>query len=155
MLGHSLGGAAAVIAASEDFRIRGAINWDGTLFEPLPASGVSQPVLLMKHGIADSSWPAAWQLLNGPKLWVTVANTMHETFSDVPTLLQAAGRQDTVATLAGLVGTIAPAEMLRISVAYTTAWMNGVFVGEEGGPLLQGQEQSEFPEVSIVMKGNF
>jgi dienelactone hydrolase len=153
MLGHSLGGASAVIAAGQDPRIRGAINWDGTFFESLPPSGLSQPVLLMNHGKADPSWPAAWPLLKGPKLWVTIANTTHQTFSDVPTLLQAAG-QDTAA-LDGLLGTIPPAEMVRILVAYTTAWMNGAFAGKEGGPLLRGQEPGKFPEVSTVMKGNF
>ena len=151
MLGHSLGGVSAVIAAAQDTRLRGAINWDGTFLEfpsPLP-----QPVLLMSHGMSDASWPAAWPLLKGPKLWVDVANTTHETFSDVPTLLQAAG-QDTAA-LAGLLGTIDPGKMVRILVAYTTAWMEGVFRREEGGPLLEGQEPGRFPEVSIVMKGNF
>ena len=153
MLGHSLGGVTAVLAAGQDPRLRGAINWDGTFVEPPPPSGVSQPVLLMSHGKADSSWLAAWPLLKGPKLWVNVANTTHETFSDVPTLLQVAGQN--TAALAGLLGTIAPAEMVRILVAYTTAWMNGVFTGTEGGPLLQGQEPGKFPEVSTVMKGNF
>jgi hypothetical protein len=107
----------------------------------------------MSHGNADSSWPAAWPLLKGPKLWVNVASTTHETFSDVPTLLQAAGQN--TAALAGLLGTIAPAEMVRILVTYTTAWMNGAFTGTEGGPLLQGQEPGKFPEVSTMMKGNF
>jgi dienelactone hydrolase len=153
MLGHSLGGVAAVLAAGQDLRLRGAINWDGTFVEPPPPSGVSQPVLLMSHGYADSSWPAAWPLLKGPKLWVNIANTTHETFSDVPTLLQAAGQS--TAPWADLLGTIAPAEMVRILVAYTTAWMNGAFTGKEGGPLLQGQERGKFPEVSNVIKGNF
>jgi len=75
------------------------------------------------------------------------------TYSDVPTLLQAAGQN--TAALEGLLGTITPAEMVRILVAYTTAWMNGAFTGTEGGPLLQGQEPGKFPEVSTVMKGNF
>lgn len=153
MLGHSLGGVAAVMAAGRDPRLCAAINWDGTFIESLPPSGVSQPVLLMSHGKADASWPAAWPLLKGPKLWVDVANTTHESFSDVPTLFQAAGK-DTEA-LAGLLGTIAPTEMVRILVAYTTAWMNGAFAGKEGGPLMQGQEPDKFPEVSTIMKSNF
>ncbi|KAK5136686.1 hypothetical protein LTR08_002339 [Meristemomyces frigidus] len=153
MLGHSLGGAAAVVAAGQDPRLRGAINWDGTFLGSLPSSGLSQPVLLISHGKADASWPATWPLLKGPKLWVDVANATHESFSDVPTLLQAAGQDATA--LAGLLGTIAPAEMVRVLVAYTTAWMKGVFTGKEGGPLLQGQEPARFPEVSTVMKGNF
>ena len=155
MLGHSLGGSSAIIAAGQDPRIRGAINWDGTIFGSLPLSGLSQPVLLMMDAVTaiPPDWTAAWPLLKGPKLWVKVANTTHQTFSDVPTLLQAAG-QNTPA-LADLLGTIAPAEMVRILAAYTTAWMNGAFTGKEGGPLPQGQELGKSPEVSTVMKGNF
>lgn len=153
MLGHSLGGATAVTAAGKDDRLRGAINWDGTLYEPLPASGLSQPVLFIAHGTADDSWTQAWPRLKGPKLWLTVNETQHQTFSDVPTLLQAAGQNATA--YAGLLGTIAPAEMVRILTAYTTAWMKGAFAGHEGGPLLDGQEQAQYPEVSTVMKANF
>ncbi|KFZ08617.1 hypothetical protein V501_05891 [Pseudogymnoascus sp. VKM F-4519 (FW-2642)] len=152
MLGHSLGGVAAVIAASQDPRIRGAINMDGTFIES-PSSGVSQPVLLMSHGMADESWPATWPLLKGPKLWVDIANTTHQTFSDVPTLLKAAGQDP--AALADVLGTIAPDEMRQILVAYTTAWMNGVFAGKIGGPLLQGKEAGRFPKASSVLKANF
>lgn len=150
MMGHSLGGVASVIAAGKDPRIRGAINWDGTFLESPAPSGVSQPVLLMSHGMADSSWPAAWPLLKGQKLWLDIANTTHPTFSDVPTLLDASGQG--TAALADLLGTIAPAEMVRILVAYTVAWMNGVFKGKVGGPLLEGRQPGRFPEVLTVKK---
>lgn len=154
MLGHSLGGSSAVIAAGQDPRLRGAIDWDGTLFGSLPPSGLSQPVLYMSEANAtDPSWLAAWPKLKSSKLWVTVANTTHESFSDALTLLQAAGHN--TAAFAGLLGTIAPAEMVQILAAYTTAWMNGAFAGKVGGLLLQGKEPGRFPEVSTVMKSNF
>ncbi len=153
MMGHSLGGVASVIAAGQDSRIRGAINWDATFIQLPPKSGVSQPVLLMSHGMADYSWPEAWPRLKGPKLWVNIANTTHATFTDVPILLQAAG-QDLAAT-ADLLGAIAPTEMLRILVAYTTAWMDGVFAGKIGGPLLESHQPSKFPEATIIKTGNF
>jgi dienelactone hydrolase len=161
MLGHSVGGASAIIAASRDPRIRGAINWDGTIFGSPPPSGLSQPVEVMSQPVlfmshqdyADPSWLAAWPQLKGPKLAVYVANTTHYTFSDMPTLLQAAGQS--TEPFADLLGTIAPAEMVRILTAYTTAWMDGAFTGKEGGPLLQGKEPGKFPEVSTMMKGNF
>ncbi|OBT67659.1 hypothetical protein VE03_03435 [Pseudogymnoascus sp. 23342-1-I1] len=153
MLGHSLGGAAAVIAASQDPRIRGVVNMDGTFIDLPPPSGVSQPVLLTSHGMADASWPAAWPLLKGPKLWVDIANATHETFSDVPTLLEAAG--EGAEGLEGVLGTIGAGEMRGILVAYVTAWMEGVFAGKEGGPLLDGKETGRFPEVVTVMKSGF
>jgi dienelactone hydrolase len=144
MLGHSLGGAAAVLAAAQEPRIRGAINWDGTLFGSLPPSGISKPIMFMAGANhSDPSWITAWPHLEGPKLWVEVGDTMHQTFSDVPTLLEAAGQNSPA--FEGLLGTIAPAELVRIVVAYTKAWMNGVFEGEE----------ARFEEVEVVRKGNF
>ena len=124
MLGNSLGGVAAVIAAGQDSRIRSAINWDGSIFTPLPASGLSQPVLYISEANAtDPTWLAAWPQPKGPKLWLTVAKTKHMSFSDALVLLQAAGQN--TADFAGLLGTIARDELVRILTAYTTAWMNG------------------------------
>ena len=154
MLGHSLGGASALVAASRDRRIRAAVNWDGTIFSSPDLSGLSQPVLFISHDPTIApDWLAALQQLTGPKLVVHAANTTHETFSDMPTLLQAAGQN--TAPFADLLGTIAPAEMVAILTAYTSAWMDGAFAGKEGGPLLDGLEPDRFPEVSILMKENF
>jgi len=154
MAGHSLGGASALLAASQDPRIRGAINWDGPFLGSLPPSGLSQPVLYVTTEHDDyPSLVALWQELKGPKLWIEVASLSHEGMLDIPTLLQAAG-QDT-GVLADLLGTIAPANSVRILTAYATEWMNGAFAGEVGGSLLQGQEPDRFPEVSTVRKDNF
>lgn len=117
------------------------------------AAGVRQPVLLMSHDVVGGYNRKVWPLLKGPKLWVNIANTTHESFSDVPTLLQAAGQSS--AQFASILGTIAPAGMVRILVAYTTAWMEGAFAGKEGGPLLHGKEPGRFPEVSTILQGNF
>ena len=151
-MGHSLGGVTAVLAAGKDTRIRGAINWDGTFLDQ-PSSGVSQPVLLMSHGMADPSWWATWPLLKGPKLWLNVANTTHETFSDVPTLLQSAGQDAT--GLNGLLGTIEPAKMLKILVEYSTAWMSGAFAGRLEWPLRGAGKPSEFAELEVVKRRDF
>jgi len=151
MLGHSLGGLAAVIAAGQDCRIRGAINWDATFLEL--QTDPTQPVLLMSHGHADDTWPEAWPFLKGPKLWVDVANTTHLSFSDGATLFEASGQDPTA--LGELLGTIPSTRMVKILVAYSTAWMNSVFAGKIGGPLLDGQEPERFPEASIVLKDNF
>ncbi|RMZ69278.1 PAF acetylhydrolase family [Pyrenophora seminiperda CCB06] len=154
MLGHSLGGASAIVAASQDARIRGAINWDGSFFGSVPPSGLSQPVLYMAEAnVTDPTWVSLWPQLKGPKLWVEVANTTHESFVDVPTLLQAAGQK--TPALTELLGTIVPAELVDIMVAYTKEWMNGAITGKVGGPLLQGLELDRFPQVSTVTKSNF
>ncbi|PSN59614.1 hypothetical protein BS50DRAFT_656807, partial [Corynespora cassiicola Philippines] len=153
MMGHSLGGVTAVVLAGQDPRVRGAINWDGSIFSPLPPSGLSKPVQYMSSAPDDPTWVEAWPKLTGPKLWLTVANITHMGFSDALMLFQAAGQED--AAVASLLGTIAPSELLHILMVYTNEWMNGVFAGNIGGPLLQGEEPERFPEVSIVTKSNF
>ncbi|KAF2671637.1 hypothetical protein BT63DRAFT_175996 [Microthyrium microscopicum] len=160
MLGHSEGGGSAIVAASRDQRIRGAINWDGTIQGSPDFSGLtkSQPVMFFYHDFGnpaagDPTWLAMWPQILAAKLIVRVGNTTHQTFSDVPTLLEAAGQS--TKPLADVLGTIDPAQMVRIVIAYTTEWMNGAFAGKEGGALLKGQEPDKFPEVSITLRANF
>jgi dienelactone hydrolase len=153
MAGHSLGGAAAMLTAAQDPRIRGAINWDGPFIGPLPVSGISQPMLTV--AMQHDNYPslvALWERLHGPKLWIKVARLSHEGMLDVPTLLQAAGKGG---ELADLLGSMAPDESVRILMAYATEWMKGVFVGKVGGALLQGREPGRFSDVSIVRRENF
>lgn len=153
MLGHSLGGAASVLAASQDSRIRGAIDWDGTLFGSLPEAGLSTPVLYVsEQNATDPSWVNVWPKLTGPKLWLEVEGTTHQSFSDALTLIEAAG-QDT-APFADFLGTIEPSEIIEILVAYTVTWMNGVFRGHVGGGLLDG-DKDRFPEAKTVRRNNF
>ena len=152
MLGHSLGGITAVLAAQQDTRLRGVINWDGNMLEIPSTCGVSQPVLLMSRGIIFDSWEDMWTLLEGPKLWADIANATHFTFSDGQTLLQAAG--ENLASYEDLLDRIAPEQMVRILVGYTVSWMKGVFT-VKGGQSWQDVQDLKFPEVSIIKRGNF
>jgi pimeloyl-ACP methyl ester carboxylesterase len=154
MFGHSLGGSASTYAVGQDSRIRAAINWDGTLFGDLPSKGVSQPVLFMSRpGPSDGTFDAAWPNLNGPKLWVQVANLTHMGFSDALPLFGAAGLD--APELTDLLGNIQSLQLVKMLATYTAEWMKGAFAGNMGGPLLQGEETHMFPEVSILMKGNY
>jgi dienelactone hydrolase len=154
MAGHSIGGAAAVLAASQDSRIRGVINWDGPFFGSLPPSGLSQPVLYVGTKRLEPRFTAIWPKLNGPKLWIEVANLVHAGMTDLPTLFQAAG-QNTTGFLTDLLGTIAPEQSVRILKDYAIEWMKCTFAGKVEGPLLEGRESDKFPEVSTVRKGHF
>lgn len=152
MLGHSLGGAASVIAAGQDPRILGAINWDGTFVVSPPQEGISQPVLLVSRGTADDvSWPATWPLLKGPKLWVGIEGAEHLTFSDVPVLLEQSGVMRECEEL----GSILPVEMVNVLVSYTTNWMDGVFARKDGEDFMEGVEFEKSSDVCTVMKDNF
>jgi pimeloyl-ACP methyl ester carboxylesterase len=153
MLGHSLGGAASVYATGQDPRVRAAIDWDGTLFGDLPSTGVSQPAMFMSSPRPDETIEAAWLKVNGPKMWAQVANITHMGFSDALALFSAT-RLD-APELTALLGTIKSTQLVKMLATYTAEWMNGAFRGNIGGPLLQGDETDVFPEVSIVMKGNY
>lgn len=159
MVGHSLGGAAAVIAAGRDTRIRAAIDWDGSLFGTLPTNGLSTPVLYVSEDTApaggerDPTWVSIWPQLTGPKLWVEVKNTTHMSFSDAPVLLEAAGQDPSL--FADLLGTIAAKEVVDIMVAYAKEWVGGAFRGEMMGVLLEGREEGTFPEVKVIAREGF
>lgn len=154
MLGHSLGGATAVHAAGKDSRIRAAINWDGAFWNPIPSSGISQPVqLVSSERDVDASWEAAWPQFKGPKLWTKIAGLMHMGFIEVKTMLKAAGQDSNV--FPELLGTIGPDELNSILTAYTTEWMKGALVGKIGGPLLEGKQPERFPAVSILEKDGY
>lgn len=151
MLGHSLGGVASILAASRDSRVRGAINWAGTIFGSPNLSGTKQPVLFMTHDPIDPTWAQAWPQLEGPKLIAHISNTTHQTFTDVPTMLEAAGQS--TKPFEELLGTIEPKKMIDILVEYTTAWMSGAFSGEKGEGFLPEGEPGKYPEVSYLKQG--
>jgi dienelactone hydrolase len=154
MIGQSLGGVAAVYAANQDFRIRTAINWDQELFGPGLMKNMSTPVLHMfRPESAKPDWMDAWPQIQGPTLWLEIANTTHQSFTDAIFLGQASGEDSSA--LLELVGTIEPERMLRIVADYTAEWMNGVFAGNLSGGLFDGQEQKVYPEVKTVSRSGF
>ncbi|MGW5862105.1 alpha/beta hydrolase family protein [Streptomyces sp. NPDC055239] len=105
--GHSLGGNAATAAAGTDHRIRAAANLDGTFFAPVPAAATGRPVLMLgtRSGHSprtdDVTWPREWQRLHGWKRWLTVADSGHLTFTDMPVLGGQLGMTDPSAPLSG------------------------------------------------------
>lgn len=154
MAGHSLGGAAAVLAASQDSRIRGAIDWDGSLFGTLPEAGLSTPVLyISEENATNPSWVAAWPKFTGPKLWLEVEGTTHQSFSDALTLIAAAGQD--LGPFKDFLGTIEPGKMVEILVKSTKAWMDGIFSGGFEEALSGGTNGDGFSEVKTVRKDSF
>ena len=154
VLGHSLGGAAAVLAASQDPRINAVINLDGPFFGSLPAAGLSTPVLyIATEREDDPRMLSIWPDLTGPKLWIKVKGMAHEAMLDLPAMLQVAGQY--TGDLAAFFGTVGPEEWAGIMVAFTREWMDGAFGGMVGGGLLDGEGLGGFPVVEVVRKGNF
>lgn len=97
MAGHSIGGNAAATTMATDPRVRAGVNMDGTFYAPVPAIGLDHHPFLMfgaQHESPgmDPTWEQAWKNLNGWKRWLTVADSDHSTFTDMPVLSAWAGK---------------------------------------------------------------
>ncbi|WP_405618279.1 alpha/beta hydrolase family protein [Streptomyces sp. NBC_01508] len=145
--GHSLGGNASAHAMAVDPRIRAGVNMDGTFFRPVPAAGLGgRPFLMLGtldgHAPAgeDTTWPTAWQRLDGWKRWLTVRDSGHFTFTDLPVLAGQLGMTDPSAPLPG-----------DRSGAITTAYVGAFFdqaLRSVHQPLLDGPSAAD-PEVTF------
>ncbi|WP_345572942.1 hypothetical protein [Nonomuraea rosea] len=145
--GHSLGGNAAASVMATDRRVRAGVNLDGSFFAPVPVSGLGKrPFLVLgtkaQHspGSADTTWPRDWRRLDGWKRWLTVADSGHFTFIDLPILGGQAGIIDPAAPLSGK----RPGE---ITTAYVGAFFDQHLHGEHQ-PLLNGPSPAN-PEVTF------
>ncbi|MDG6103977.1 hydrolase [Dactylosporangium aurantiacum] len=98
VVGSSLGGASSTEAMLRDPRVRAGVNMDGQMFAPLPAGGLSRPLLLLGQqsfhrpgGVDDPTWDANWPLLTGWKRWLVVAGSVHASFTDYDLLAEQIG----------------------------------------------------------------
>jgi dienelactone hydrolase len=87
MVGHSMGGSAAVSTMLTDRRVDVGVNLDGTFHPGVPDSGMHRPFLMLgaeEHGTPgqDDSWTETWANLTGWRRWLTVAGTDHFSFTD-------------------------------------------------------------------------
>ncbi|MER5639516.1 alpha/beta hydrolase [Kitasatospora sp. NPDC002227] len=145
MAGHSIGGAAAVSTMAADQRVRAGVNLDGTMFDPVPATGLGgRPFMLVGHpaqGGEDPSWTDGWAHLDGWKRWVTFAGSNHSSFTDVPQLAEVLGVPNPPGT------TLTPARSAQVTRIYVGAFFDEHLKGRPE-PVLDGPSAAE-PEVSF------
>ena len=144
VVGHSIGGNAALSSMRVDHRVDAAVDLDGTAFDPVrrPLRG---PVMLMgtdelhRPDGDDISWPHTWDRLDGPRKWLTVAGSTHGSFTDGPLIVEQL-----------VPGAPSPqldaARGLWITRAYMQAFLDRHLRGRDA-PLLDGPSP-RFPEVS-------
>lgn len=106
--GHSIGGNAAAQLMVRDARVRAGVNLDGTFFTPVPQQGLGGRPLMMvgttaghAPGGVDVSWDEAWRRLDGWKRWLTVRDSGHFSFCDIPVLAGQLGMSDPEVPLPG------------------------------------------------------
>ncbi|MFI9721900.1 alpha/beta hydrolase family protein [Streptomyces sp. NPDC052396] len=145
MAGHSLGGASSAATMAADQRVRAGVNLDGSFDGAVPASGLGgRPFLMMGHplpgGVNDPSWTEGWSRLDGWKRWLTVAGTVHPSFTDLGVIAEQAGIPLTGASISG-------PRADRITRAYVTAFFDQHLKGVRE-PLFNGPSP-EYPEVTF------
>ncbi|MFD8963262.1 alpha/beta hydrolase family protein, partial [Streptomyces anulatus] len=123
MAGHSIGGNAASSTMAADRRVDAGVNMDGTFFDPAPVRGLDgRPFLMLGtdpgHGPGvDRSWDDAWDRLDGFKRWLTVRDSGHFTFTDLPEIGEQLGIEDPEAPLSA-------ARSTTITRSYVTAFFD-------------------------------
>ncbi|MFG2909772.1 alpha/beta hydrolase family protein [Kitasatospora sp. NPDC048286] len=153
--GHSIGGASAVEAMRQDGRIRAAANLDGDFFVPLPADGLSRPVLLLgaqRHAgqSPTANWDEAWRHLTGWKRWLDLPEAGHLSFCDVHWLVDALGIREQLPPegLAEQYGSIKGDRALAATRAYLGAFFDRHLL-DRPGRLLDGPSAA-YPEVRFA-----
>ncbi|MEV1083837.1 alpha/beta hydrolase [Streptomyces sp. NPDC050211] len=139
MAGHSIGGASTASTMAGDQRVRAGVNLDGSLFDPVPASGLDgRPFMLLGTEGDDASWVRDWPHLDGWKRWLAVKGSGHFTFTDTPVLADQLGLLPPEEPLSG-------EQSQRITRRYVTTFFDLHLKGVSQ-PLLDGPSP-EFPEV--------
>jgi predicted dienelactone hydrolase len=96
MIGSSLGGASSAETMLRDARVDVGANLDGTMFTPLPETGLSRPFLLLgqpahRPSGDDPSWDRDWDRLLGWRRWLTMTGSVHASFTDYDLLAEQIG----------------------------------------------------------------
>jgi predicted dienelactone hydrolase len=124
--GHSVGGAAALMAANQDHRFAAVIDLDGFPYDPDPAP-FPQPALVVNHplGLGESPnyLPAADRVLDLSEAGgyrVEVPGSAHLTFTDAPLWLP---------PVPSVVGTLGRAGGPAVTIDITAAFLDHVWHG--------------------------
>jgi dienelactone hydrolase len=154
MFGQSDGGSTTAHAMHADARIKAGVNLDGTFWTPQAAAGSDHPLLLFGKQDLDpfeaATWAEFWTKQRGPKLWLNLKGSTHETFTDfaplAPQVAPILGEPPSW-VINGL-GTINGLRAVAIQRAYIGAWF-GTYLRHRGSSLLSGPSP-RYPEVAFA-----
>jgi dienelactone hydrolase len=136
MLGWSFGGATSLQMSKDDPRVKAAMNYDGTLFGDVRETGTHRPVMLMDNG-AEGGYDAFLDRSTADWYEVSIANTNHSHFSDLPLFSTPQPRDDVD-------------RVHEIINAYTLAFFDRYLLGRDS-ELLAGPSAAH-PEVTFRRK---
>jgi pimeloyl-ACP methyl ester carboxylesterase len=154
IFGHSLGGATAAAATLSDKRLNGAINLDGSFFGDVLSKGAAKPLMIMSHDgknlTTDDSWAATWNATQKvTKVAVTIGDTAHGSYSDLPLIADALGLpEDTRRQLDPFVGAL-PGIHVRGVVAKLLQQFTA-FIRCESKSLLPSLQDKKYSHVKLL-----
>jgi hypothetical protein len=139
--------------ATSDSRVSGAIDFDGQVSPPFRGE-TSKPMMLAGrpgHSLQDATWNATWPYLVGPKAEVTLNETTHASFTDLPALVGLLGLPDNVrGQLGQVLGQIDPATLDQALTGLVSAFAEVAFVGAAKG---LRDLQRQFSEIEVLRSG--
>jgi dienelactone hydrolase len=139
MAGMSLGGAGVGETMLTDDRVRAGVDLDGTMFKPLPETGLSRPFMFLTENVTDPSLDRDWRRLTGWRRWLKVDGAVHQSFADYDMLAQQIG-VDLGSHLAGT-------RSVEITRRYVRAFFD-LHLNGEPQPLLDSPSGC-YPEVGV------
>ena len=147
VVGHSIGGASAALAITEDPRVDAGVNMDGTFQVDFPESGADRPFLMLgsashEPGASDGTdWPDNLARLDQGQ-WLQVPTANHGSFTDQLMFLDQLG-----VPLPGGPETVGGERGVEITNAYVGAFLDRHLRGLDA-PLLDGPS-TDYPEVEF------
>ena len=157
VMGHSLGGTTAILAAATDERVVGALAMDGTLVGEVLNKTVNVPVFIFEsEGSVTSenrvgpSFNASWANWKSSKEWVFINGTAHDSFIDLVVAADLLDVRDALPAASGqVIGTIGGAKMTNVLWRWCVGFFGNVLKGQEEAPFFK-DPSVEFPEVNVV-----
>ncbi|KAE9368476.1 PAF acetylhydrolase family protein [Stipitochalara longipes BDJ] len=149
IIGHSLGGATAATAMLRDPRFIAGINLDGSFWGDVIQEGLDKPFLMFAHeDKIDPTWEAIWPNLKGWKQELMLAGSQHNTFTDLPDIVDVLGIGGSLPPeAADMLGTIDGARAFKVITTYVEAFFDFVTKGKSS--MLLERPSDSFPEVSF------
>jgi dienelactone hydrolase len=151
MFGFSDGGSTTAHALHADARLTAGVNLDGTLWTPQAVAGSGRPLLLFGEANLDpyqeKTYSEFWTRQRGPKLWLNLKGSKHETFTDFAALVpEVAPILDKPPSwvIQGI-GTINGPRAITVERAYIGAWFDR-YLRHQHSSLLGGPSPC-YPEV--------
>jgi len=157
MFGWSKGATATALVMGDDPRVRAGLSFDGPMESdppdpPVPAE-LDRPFMLMTAVFTRAAYPNVaefWSHLTGWRLNVQAEGAVHPSYCDLqwllPQVATATGMSDE--ELRGWIGTLDPAQAVRIQQAYPLAFFDQHLRGRRRH-LLDGPSPA-FPEVNFI-----